>query len=205
MSHRANPPPEQSQIGHDIRQGFNLFRSVIAMHVAVLHLLSTKPGTMGKNAIGLTELLAVPWMLGWLVCFARTELEVGGMIWLVLMHIAIAFVHQAKGARARAKGYVCHSRFQGLSGTRWFPFCRTERRKRKVADPTIVFVVGLGLAVYAPALGLYFVVGAFGMDFNQTVIEEQEKARTQAVVDAVIEQEQLGESVLDKLRRGGRG
>ncbi|WP_020474445.1 hypothetical protein [Zavarzinella formosa] len=164
-------------------------------HAAPLELILRKPGTAGRAYFSWASFFSVFWVAVFAACVAVNDRQMHAMCVFWIAFMVMAFVHAIAGARARKRGYACHSGYMGDSwiGVIW-PWLL--RRKggwwiKSCVEPVLMFFGSIPVFLLCPPLGLYMLVGAFALLGITGYIEERDKRMAEAMNDAVIEQRHL--------------
>jgi hypothetical protein len=188
---------EQTDFMTKWKNNFNWAYSVALVHQRCL-VIPMRKG-FGVQALGTPCALALVLMAVWGLCTRDMLLWAWAGLWSLYF-----LVRRAESVKLGKSGAKVHSQYDG------WPFDairigRTEKMAKLVVEPLLVVILG-GLVFWGyqqmhwPPYGLpYFLLaGGFTLPFVETVKQKIWERRTQSMIDARVEQEQLMQDVRDR-------
>jgi len=189
--------PQQQQEGNDFKRNFNIAFSFLVMHQRALTI--PMRNRYGLQALGVPCALAVVLMALW------AAFSYDPFMWLWLGIWLLFFVkRRLESLRLNWNGVRVHSQYDG------FPFDairlgRTENVAKLVVEPILIGILGsLVYWLYAQAhmspygLPYFLLAGVFTLPFVEMAKQTIWQKRTQAMLDARLEQEQTMRSFRSK-------
>jgi hypothetical protein len=180
-----------------MEQGFNIAYALLVMHQRAL--VVPLRNRWGVQALGMPCLLALVMMAVW-AGFSRDPY----LWWWIGVWLLCFLVRRIEAVRLNLKGERIHSQYDGWPEG---AIClgRTEKIAKLVVEPAIWAVFGFVLLqVYAEqgwspyGLPYFFLAGVFSLPYVELVKQAVLQRRTQAMLDARVEQEQTTAEFRDK-------
>jgi hypothetical protein len=166
-----NMQPKQEKKGNTL----NVLHWVVASWSATIYVFMRK--NIGKRHPGVIGMMGIGWLMLWIL-YTRAE----GLTFLIPLYMVGALLHQV-GAR---KSEV-HSRYIGDPTLARMIGFKNDAIARRVGEPLIAFVFGIGLIACGFDEGKYFAFGAGAMAISASIVDFQEQRRVEDTRDAMIE------------------
>lgn len=198
------PQPQQGDIKgftpiEDAKQAANILMMLVQILAAPTEVILRK--RFGKKALSgwppFLALIAIPF---W-ITLCGPECDPRPMWYFMLLFIAMQF-------RARVESlvgnYQCHSRYSGQSRLQPLLGRFWDEARVKSFEGLLVIVTGLFLIPYNEALGTFLMASGACMALVVSTQISLDKARTQQMYDAWIEQQQHAEQFREMIQRHQR-
>ncbi len=182
----------------DARNGISILVLAAQVFSAPLEVMLRK--NFGKNYFGWPSFLALFAIPMWMLFYPGEDPEPIMIFWCLF--VLMQFRARIESGIRSARGKGGHTRYNGEpSLMRFFP--KLTEKKAKATESLIVMLIGVFMLAVSEPLGTYLMASGFCLGLVGSMIESSERAKTEQMHDAWLEQEQLAER-FRKMQRNGR-
>lgn len=190
------PPQHEQGTMDQVKSVFGLLFLLIHAWASTLHVFLRRPGTCGVKRFGMDAFIGWLWAGLYPIFWEGSHGQLAQGAFFLLMIPALA-LHRYYSTKRRRQGVINHSFSLGQS---IFQFSPGEENRKKALSRECTFCMlgAVALVPFSPVLASFIFFGTFASGLQESLIQERDTRRVEAMEDALIEQQQLAERLKNR-------